>query len=515
VKIPEFEALPLPGRRRFLKLVGSALAGTAVAESLRFAVHDTLAGSHYAEAAEAQQPTYFIEINMRDQVDYGHLFVAPGLASRVGDLRVGTGGSKAALFCSMSELRARDNRVYLTDDSVALDPHLDTIAVTECCELSMGAIHGHEAANATRSPGRTYSESPGKMRMWEGDPISNFPQGCEAFYSSTPTPASIHNYQQKLLDPALRNGVAFKGISRSIHTAYHFAGGLPGAELDRIPNKEQLLAAFPARSEDLSVLPRPEDAELLTKVLAKVDGRFLSRRRFAGAALDAHAANLIEARGLLHSGQTRTINLALTPEETAYWSADVPPQACDPASVKAEIWEQVAFAHKILTSERSRSIALEFDYVDVHDSRTEEQMRTYAKQAALPLARLIAKLKESGHYARTLIAIYTTDGGRSPAAGSAGNEGKNTVIFAGGMIRGGYYGDVSVESDTDDGHRYAYHAPDPVTGAPGPGVTDNSGRLPGAALWRTAMRALQVPDALCEQFPDVRGVAPLGFMLRG
>ena len=97
---------------------------------------------------------------------------------------------------------------------------------------------------------------------------------------------------------------------------------------------------------------------------------------------------------------------------------------------------------------------------------------------------------------------------------SAGNEGKNTVIYAGGMIRGGYYGDVSIAADTDDGHRYAFHAPDPVTGEPGPGVTDNSQRVPGAALWRTAMRALQVPDVLCDQFPDVRGVAPLAFMLR-
>lgn len=514
MKIADFEALPLPSRRRFLKLMGTALAGTAVAESLRYAVHDTLAGPAYAQAMEDQQPTYFIEINMRDQVDYGHLFVAPSLASRVGNLRVGTNGTRAAMFCSPAEVRARDNRVFLTDDSIALEPHLDTVAMVDCCELSMGAIHGHESANATRSPGRSYNEAPGKMRMWEGDPVSNFPQGCEAFYTSTPTPATIHNYHQKQLDSRIRNGIAFKGISRSIHTAYHFGAGLPGAELDRIPNKEQLFAAFPEHSEDLSILPRPEDAQLLTSVLDKIDRRFLQRRRFASTAVEGHAANLAEAKRLLHSGQTRTISLPLTPDEEAYWKADVPDQACDRNSVKAEIWEQVAYAHKIVSSDMSRSVALEFDYVDVHDERTEAQMRTYARQGAIPLARLIARLKETGHYDRTLIAIYTTDGGRSPGAGSAGNEGKNTVIFAGGMIRGGYYGDVSVAGDTGDGHSYAYHAPDPVTGVPGPGSTDNGGRLAGAAVWRTAMKALRVPDALCDQFADVRGVAPLPFMLR-
>ncbi len=514
MKIADFEALPLPSRRRFLKLMGTALAGTAVAESLRYAVHDSLAGPAYAQAMEAQQPTYFIEINMRDQVDYGHLFVAPSLAGRVGNMRVGTNGTRAALFCSMAEVRARENRVFLTDDSVALEPHLDTIAMVDCCELSMGAIHGHESANACRSPGRSYDEAPGKMRMWEGDPVSNFPQGCEAFYTSTPTPATIHNYQQKQLDPRVRNGIAFKGISRSIHTSYHFAAGLPGAELDRIPNKQQLFAAFPERSEDLSILPRAEDAQLLTTVLDKIDRRFLSRRRFATTAVDGHAANLLEARRLLHSGQTRTISLPLTPEETAFWSEGVPDQMCDRNSVKAEIWEQAAYAYKIISSDLSRSVALEFDYVDIHDERTENQMRIHAKQAALPLARLIAKLKESGHYDRTLIAIYTTDGSRSPGAGSAGNEGKNTVIFAGGMIRGGYYGDVSIAGETDDGHRYAYHAPDPITGAPLAGVTGNGGRVPGAAIWRTAMRALRVPDALCDQFADVRGVSALPYMLR-
>jgi hypothetical protein len=514
VKIAEFEALPLPSRRRFLKLLGAALAGPAVAEGLRYAVNDSLAGAAYAQAVEDTQPTYFIEINMRDQVDYGHLFVAPGLAARVGNLRTGDRGSRAALYCTMSELVAHERRVYLTDDSRALAPHLDSIAMIDTCELSMGAIHGHESANATRSPGRSYSQDPGKQRMWEGDPVSNFPQGCEAFYSSTPTPASLHNHRQKQLDASVRNGIAFKGISRSIHTAYHFAAGLPGAELDRIPNKQQLFTAFPSRTEDLSVLPRARDAELVTSVLDKIDRRFLARRRFGAAAQDSHAANVAEARRLLHSGMTRTISLPLTPEEEAYWGADVPAQVCDRNSVKAEIWEQVAYAYKLIAGGMTRSVALEFDYVDVHDERSEQQMRTHARQAALPLARLIEQLKASGHYARTLIAIYTTDGGRSPAAGSAGNEGKNTVIYAGGMIRGGYYGDVSVAADTGDGHRYAFHAPDPVTGEPGPGVTDNSQRVPGAALWRTAMRALQVPDALCDQFPDVRGVAPLAFMLR-
>jgi hypothetical protein len=514
VKIPELESLPLPERRRFLKLMGAALAGPMIDQAIRFAAHDLVGSTAYAQSVEDRLPTYFIEIDMRDQVDYGHVFVAPALAGAANQRR-GTRGNQLALFYTQEELRAHDNRIFLTDDSKILEPHLDTVAMIDCCELSQGEIHGHEAANPLRSPGRSYNQTDGKLRMWDNDPISNFPQGCEAFYSSTPTPATLHNYHSRQLEPTLKNGFAFKGISRSIHTVYHFGAGLPGAELDRLRSKESLFEYYPDRVEDLSILPRAEDASLLATILGKIDRRFLAeRRRHPKSVIDQHTANLAEAKGLLHSGATRTVSLPLTPEETAFWSEGVPEQQCDRGSVKAEIWEQVAFAEKVITSGLGRSIALEFDYVDIHDERTEFQMRTYAKQATYPLARLIDRLKAAGLYDRTLIAIYSADGGRSPAAGTSGNVGKNAVILAGGMIKGGYYGDVTIQGDDGDGHRYGYRAPDPVTGTPGPIEEGNGNRLAGSAIWRTVMKALEVPDALCNQFADVAGVQPLSWLLR-
>jgi len=196
----------------------------------------------------------------------------------------------------------------------------------------------------------------------------------------------------------------------------------------------------------------------------------------------------------------------------AYWGQGVPAQACNPKQVKAQIWEQFAYAYKLVTNRLTASVALEFDYVDTHDSRDAEQLATETKQIALPLSRLIESLKKAGIYDRTLIAIYTTDGSRAPAANSSGYEGKNTVILAGGMIKGGYYGDLRVAGDDGDGHRYSYHAPDLDTGAPNAtGTTKNDMRLPGSAIWRTVTKALRIPNAVAGKFPDVAGAKALDY----
>ena len=139
---------------------------------------------------------------------------------------------------------------------------------------------------------------------------------------------------------------------------------------------------------------------------------------------------------------------------------------------------------------------------------------TLALQTVHPLTRLIESLKAAGLYDNTLIAIYTLDSGRAPAAASSGNEGKSGLMLAGGMIQGGYYGDVGVAGDDGDGHVYSYSAPDPATGAPMAPVTDNSGRLAGGHVWRTVMKALGLPDSLTASFPDTAGYAPLDWMLR-
>jgi hypothetical protein len=134
------------------------------------------------------------------------------------------------------------------------------------------------------------------------------------------------------------------------------------------------------------------------------------------------------------------VELPLTAEEQTYWSAGVPNQQCtvgdseaidcgdseanaNTGFVKAQVWEQFAYASKLLRGGVVRSIALEFDFMDLHGDgvRTEQVVRTQARQCALPLARLIQSLKDAGLYDRTLIAVYTLDGSRRPAANSYGN----------------------------------------------------------------------------------------------
>jgi hypothetical protein len=509
-KQPAAHALPSPARRRFLKMLGMATAAPLIPEAVRLAVHDMGGGVAWAEE-QAKPPVYFIEINLRDQWDFGHVFAPPGLATH-GNLRRGETGRRAAMFFEQNQLFQEANNVWLSPQSVALRPHLDTIAMLDTCELSVGRIHGHEAANATRIPGRGYNGGAGRRALYEGEP-GYHEQGNEPHYGSTPSPAALHNYWQKQSGVA-RNGLTFKGISRA-HTVYHFGAGLPGAELDRVQSVESLLQSFPDKVEDYNILPTPQEAELIQRLLKRADKRYFDRYHYSSSAQLNHDVQLTEAQKLIYVGEPKIFKLALDEAERGYWSADVPDQQGVPGGMKANIWEQVAYAYKLIANDVVRSVALEFDYVDVHDQRTVSQMEIMAKQTALPLARLIEQLKARGIYDRTLIAIYSTDGGRSPAANSVGSEGKNSVMLAGGMIRGGYYGDVRVAGDDGDGHVYSYHMPDLATGiAINDGSTGNDKRVPGAHVWRTVMKALQIPDAVAAQFPDVAGAHPLAWMLR-
>lgn len=507
MKSPEFERMSPRGRRRFLQLMGAALAAPFVPDAVRYAAHDMCG---VAEADAPLEATYFLEVNLRDQWDHGQFFTAPGLATYA-DLKRGETGQAAAIFYDTNQFIQKPNNVYLTLLSQPLEPHLEDIAMIDCCEVAVGAIHGHEAANPMRSPGRTYAEDATHKAMFLNDPVANFPQGVEAYYSSTPTPATFHNYLQKQAGFP-KNGYTFKGISRSIHTAYHYGADLPGAELDRMQSRDMLFGAFPDSVEDLSVLPTQEQADAMARILSKVDPKFLQRRHYQDAAITGHSSNVEEARKLLHSNQTKVIHLPLDEAETAYWGDGIPDQVG--VDIKAQIWEQFAWAQKLFEADLARSVAVEFDYVDVHDQRTVGQMETETMQAAHTLARFIQKMKDANLWEKTLVTIYCCDGGRSPAAGSFGSEGKNTIIMAGGMIKGGYYGDVQVAGDSGNGHTYRYHAPDLTTGVPGPGVTDNSQRVPGAYIWRTVMKALGIPDAQATQFPDVASASPLSWMLK-
>ena len=510
-KKPRIEQIHPLRRRRFMQSVGAALGvplfGGGVAAGFRFAMNEELFGTAHAYSQADLVPTYFIEINLRDQWDFQHVFVPPGIATAQNLIR-GADGNKCTLYYGAEQLTAAGNNFYLTPDSSALMPHLDSIAVCETNEICVGAIHGHEAVNAMRSPGRSKQQSGAKVPVWEQEPGFS-EQGNDYFYSSTPTPACLHNYVQKQLDPTLRNGITMKYISRA-HTVCHFAGTKHEGELTRLQSVQELFDTFPDTVEDLNILPTPQEAEILTETLRRVDAGFFRRNGYVESARTRHEDNLGEASGLWHSGESKLVSMPLTEEEVAYWSAGVPDQVGD--NIKANIWEQVAWAFKLISNDVTRTVSLEFDYLDVHGSRNESVMNTMGLQAALPLARLIESLKAAGIYEQTLIVVYSTDGGRAPSGNSYGNSGKNSFIMAGRNVKGGYYGDVSVAGNSGDGHAYAYHVPD-EGGAPMAAVTDNSNRLEGARSWRTVMRALEMPDDLCDEFEDVAGVGPLNFMV--
>ena len=535
-KLHQFERYSPQQRRRFLKLMGAALAAPGIPAAIRYACDDMLLGEVNAQAAEQAAPTYFIEINYRDQVDLGEVFVAPGLATASNLIR-GESGRMAAMFVPMNELQMRtvshpaSQPIYLTPGAMALEPHLENIAWVDTCELTPGAIHYHQSANRNRIPDCDYEEVPGSLPVYSKDPVANFPQGCEQFYGSVPTPASLHNYVQKNFtgSAGLRNGVALKGISRSIHTVYHFGGALDGAELDRFKDKESLFAAFPdTTAAPIRHLPSKDDVELFSGLLDRLDTRFMDRRNYAATAISGHKKTVVEAKDLLYSDLVRQISLPLTPEEITYWKTGVPEPGSAEAvvegqdsqdfnAIKFQIWEQYAFAFKLVSSGFTRTVALECEFVDIHDKRPRNQMTVHTAQLALPLTRLIESLKLAGIWDQTVIAIYTADGSRSPAAGSAGNEGKNTFILAGGKVKGGYFGDVGIAGADGDGHAYQFSTPDPATGIAQPMHAEpmHDQRLKGGHSWRTVAEAIHTPASILSQIGSakINGVEPLRFML--
>ena len=125
MKVHEFERLAPIQRRRFLKLMGAALAAPLVPAAVRYACNDIVGE---AKAEESGLPTYFIEIDLRDQWDFGHVFVPPGLATYA-NLRRGEYGRKCALFYEMNQLVQKPNNVYLTPESMALEPPSQTVVV--------------------------------------------------------------------------------------------------------------------------------------------------------------------------------------------------------------------------------------------------------------------------------------------------------------------------------------------------------------------------------------------------
>ncbi len=462
-----------------------------------------------ARAQSASEKTYVIELCLRDQVDFGHVMVAPSLAKAT-NLRRGENGRAAALFFQPSELISKPNDIFLTPQSTTLGPHVDTLAMVELCELTFGVIHGHEPGNPVRSPGRTRDQGNGRLAMWNGEPGQSNADG--ATYSSTPTIASLHNAWARKQTSSRTNGVCIKGTQRQ-YAIYHCGAGLTGSELTRFQTVNSLLSAFPNRTGDNSnTLKTAAQADAVRDALAKLDGRSMAGRGLGGSVVDSHLAELSDARNLLYRGAPKSFSLPLTADEKTYWSSGVPAKY---GRTTIDIWEQAAYAFKLISNDIVQSVALEIDIGDVHGERTADQMKQQTAIVVAPLVKLIESLKKVGLYDRTLIIVALSDGSRSPAAGSSGDEGKNGVLLAGGMIRGGYYGDIKPGATDGNGQKYSYHAPDAATGKPiADGTEGNDKRLPAALIWRTMAKALRIDDAFASQFPDVANAAPLSWLVR-
>ncbi len=515
----DFERMSLPQRRQFLKILGLALASPFVPPSLRLGCLDILGGEAYAQNFENSLPTNLIEINLRDQFDFINAIVPPGLATYA-NLRRGFDKANVPLAQSPNELKKLANNFYISRDGDPLIPHLDSLAVMEVCELSVGGIHGHEAANALRSPGRGYTGGGARTPMWEIDgQFSPAMQsgdygGNEKHYSSTPTPAVLHNYQQRQLDKNLRRGIAYKGLARADrkHAVYHHVANLADAQIDRFKDTNTLLNSFTNVNGTPPLLVQHKD--LITKLINRVDGDFLNKNKYAPSATADHFTQIQNLNKKLGQ-QSVPLNLRLSEQEKQYWSSGVPTEGYETFNNSvAPIWEQTAYAAKLISSGILRTVALEFCHTDVHGSRPQSAMLAQSKQFALPLARLIETLKANGVYDRTIVAIYTTDGGRGVECESFGDHGKNAVVLAGGRIKGGYYGDIRILEDQGTYYRYSYHMPGSNGLTLPNGVTDNGGRVSGASVWKTVAKALGIPSSLYNSYSDVQSAPELNYLLK-
>src|SRR5690606_32342559 len=110
---------------------------------------------------------------------------------------------------------------------------------------------------------------------WNLDPRGDV-GGNENHYSSTPTPAILHNYYQRKLTPSLRRGVAYKGFTHTKHTAYHFAASLPDAQIDRYQSTDQIVNAFGGASRLSNNIMASHGAHI-RNLIKSVDSRYLDK----------------------------------------------------------------------------------------------------------------------------------------------------------------------------------------------------------------------------------------------
>ena len=498
-------------RRDLLKRLSLLAASPLIPRAFSLGLAGLLGDEAMAQASE---PKFFLEVNFRDQWDMGCAFVPPSIAKNYNNL--GKDGDEGIAFFNAP---TQVGNHFLTREGMALKDHVDTIAVTELGELVIGSIHGHEAGNGLRSPGRSYTAGAGRGDMSGADPRPNGNQGGnEVLFSSTPTPAVLYNHYTKSKDGDLKNGILLRSsIRANSHTFYHYNANLNNAQLDRFFDKKQLFNHFATAGGkpqgDVLTTYRAE----LVDLVKKLDTSFLKEIQLTQSKADGHLAALALA-AKKNEGRLTKETLQLTADESKFWTSGIPGQfecagdnadQCTEREGTMNIGEMFAYIAKMFQSGSFRSAAVDFDFHDVHTARTEAVLTNQGKQFGLSLSRLIQTLKDAGIYDKTVIALYTLDGSRSPKRNSTGDGSKNAVVLVGGGIKGGYYGDVSFK-----GRDVYYHRPDDNGNAVADGARDQNKRVPNADVYRTVTRAIGIPDDVVNQFPDAKNGKVLKYMLK-
>lgn len=509
MKFDKLDQLTLLERREFLKYVTAFMALPIISESTRNAMAEVLLGS--PAHAQAVGPVNFIEICFRDQWDFQCLFMPPGVAAQYAN-------AQNRLPPAGMPIQERRN-FFVTANAAELRPHLDDIAVMELGQICVGSVHAHEAANPLRSPGRSYTGGAGRLDMSTVDKRpGGRVEGNEVYYSSTPTPAILHNYYSKMQTPGLTNGVILRSTLRAdIHTYYHFEANLANAQADRFFDKDTFLNKFAGTTIPPTSSSSAKYGSLVAQFIKRLDDAHL-QRALANAERAKQGANA-DALSTMFGGVSPTpISLTLSAAEEAMWKTGIGPQVICPGDdanqcvAQGNKWhpsELFAYAGKLLQSGKVRTVAIDFDLSDVHTNRTKFMMDTQAQQSGMTLARLINFLKANNMWSNTVIAMYTLDGSRSMDTNSTGQDSKNAIVLAGGKINGGYYGDIRYNNGN-----FIYHRPDDAGLPVATGVTDGSQRVPAADVYKTVMAAAGIPMTVLDGFTDVKAGKVLQYMLK-
>ena len=158
-----------------------------------------------------------------------------------------------------------ERRVFLTPLSLPLLPHVDTIAMIETCDLGIGEIHGHEASNPQRSPGRSGVPGPGRGDMGANEPVPYVP-GNQLHYSSTPTPAALHDhFGSSRSTPASRT--ASPSRASAANTPPITTAPVCPAQARPQADRRRPARQLPRQARGLQRRAHPEQAEALIKVL--------------------------------------------------------------------------------------------------------------------------------------------------------------------------------------------------------------------------------------------------------